>query len=291
VMLEQAFSPGVIEHLRRRPEALAGCTREVSLLFADLRSFTTVAETMHPEVAYELLSDVLEWMTQIVMEHGGVVIDYYGDGLSAMWNAPLDTPGHVDLACTAALHLLETLPSVSDRWRERLGQPIEMGIGVHAGEVQVGNAGTRRRLKYGPRGSNVNIASRVQAATRQLDVPMLATEAVRQRLSSRFVTLRACTAKLPGLEQPMELFTVFPATDGHRLQSDLDRYATALASFEGGDLDAAERILAELINNGPATPAAFLAQQANSLRQSALGRRATDQFGLAADAIIEILAK
>jgi adenylate cyclase len=157
--------------------------------------------------------------------------------------------------------------------------------------VQVGNAGTRRRLKYGPRGSNVNIASRVQAATRQIDVPLLATEAVRRRLSSRFVTLRACTAKLPGLEQPMELFTVLPATDCHRLQLDMERYATALSSFEDGDLDTAERILADLIASGPATPAAFLAQQAHSLRQSALGRRATDQFGHTTDAVIEILAK
>jgi len=230
-------------------------------------------------------------MTQAVMDHGGVVIDYYGDGLCAMWNAPLDMSDHVDLACTAALHMLETLPAINERWRARLGHAIEMGIGIHTGEVQVGNAGTRRRLKYGPRGSNVNIDSRVQAATRQIDVPLLATEAVRRRLSSRFVTLRACTAKLPGLEQPMELFTVFPATDGHRLQHDMERYATALASFEDGDLDAAEQILADLITSGPATPAAFLAQQAHSLRQSALGRRATDQFGHPADAVIEILAK
>jgi adenylate cyclase len=291
VMLEQAFSPAVIEHLRRRPEALAGCTREVTLLFADLRGFTTVAESLHPEVAYELLGEVLEWMTQAVMDYGGVVIDYYGDGLSAMWNAPLDMPGHADLACAAALHMLETLPAMSNQWRTRLGQAIEMGIGIHAGEVQVGNAGTRRRLKYGPRGSNVNIASRVQAATRQIDVPLLATEAVRRRLSGRFVTLRACTAKLPGLEQPIELFTVLPATDGHRLQLDMERYATALSSFEDGDLDTAERILADLIASGPATPAAFLAQQAHSLRQSALGRRATDQFGQTTDAVIEILAK
>lgn len=291
VMLDQVFSPAVIEHLRRRPEALAGCTRDVSMLFADLRSFTTIAESLPPDVAYALLGEVLEWTTQAVMDHGGVVIDYYGDGLCAMWNAPLDMPDHVDLACSAALNMLETMPAINDRWRARLGHAIELGIGIHTGEVQVGNAGTRRRMKYGPRGNNVNIASRVQAATRQIDVPLLATEAVRRRLSSRFVTLRACTAKLPGLEQPMELFTLFPATDGQRLQHDLERYATALSSFEVGDLDAAEQILADLITSGPATPAAFLAQQAHSLRQSALGRRATDQFGQPADAVIEILAK
>jgi adenylate cyclase len=291
VLLEQAFSPPVVEHLRRHPEALAGATREATLLFADLRGFTTLAEHLPPVDAYELLGEVMEWLTHAVMDHGGVVIDYYGDGLSALWNAPLESPEHADLACTAAMHMLDSLPAISDRWRERLGRALELGIGLHAGDVQVGNAGTRRRLKYGPRGSAVNIASRVQAATKALDVPLLVTDAVRRRLSSRFITLRTCTAKLPGLEQPIELFTAFPATDGHRLQDDLERYAAALTAFENGDLDGAESVLSRLLTDGPATPAAFLAQQAAALRKSALGRRAGDQFGVRDDAVIEILSK
>jgi adenylate cyclase len=291
VLLEQAFSSQVVEHLRRHPEALAGATREATLLFADLRGFTTLAEHLSPADAYELLGEVMEWLTHAVMDHGGVVIDYYGDGLSALWNAPLEAPEHADLACTAAMHMLDSLPVISDRWRERLGRSLELGIGLHTGQVQVGNAGTRRRLKYGPRGSAVNIASRVQAATKALDVPLLVTDAVRRRLSSRFITLRTCTAKLPGLEQPIELFTAFPATDGHRLQDDLQRYAMALTAFENGDLDAAEHVLSRLLADGPATPAAFLAQQAAALRNSALGRRATDLSGVREDAVIEILSK
>jgi adenylate cyclase len=291
ILLEQAFSPAVIEHLQKHPESLAGCTRETTLLFADLRSFTALAERLFPADTCEVLGEVLEQLTQAVMDHGGVVIDYYGDGLCALWNAPLELPDHADLACTAAMHMLDALPAISDRWRQRLGAYLELGIGMHTGEVQVGNAGTRRRLKYGPRGSAVNIASRVQAATKHLDVPLLVTDSVRRRLSSRFVTLRACTAKLPGLEQPVELFTAFPATDGDRLQDDLERYAAALAAFEDGDLDEAERVLSDLLADGPATPAAFLAQQAAALRNSALGRRATDQFGQRADAVIEILSK
>lgn len=291
VLLEQAFSPAVVEYLRRRPDALAGRTREVTLLFADIRGFTSLAEDLSPVEAYELLGGVLEILTQAVMDHGGMVIDYYGDGLCALWNAPLEVPEHADLACAAAMQMLDGLPAVSDQWRPRVGQALELGIGLHSGDVQVGNAGTRRRLKYGPRGLAVNIASRVQAATRQVDVNVLATDAVRRRLSARFVTLKACTARLPGLEQPVDLFTVFPATDGQRLQEDLEHYAAALAAFEAGDLDQAERVLSELLASGPATPAAFLAQQAAALRQGALGRRSTDQIGRPSDAVIEILAK
>jgi adenylate cyclase len=291
ILLEQAFSPPVVDYLRRRPAALAGSTRLVTLLFADVRGFTAVAEKLAPVDAYELLGDVMEQLTQAVMDHGGVVIDYYGDGLSALWNAPVEQPDHADLAVTAAMHMLDVMPVVGERWRERIARPLELGIGLHAGDVQVGNAGTRRRLKYGPRGSAVNIASRVQAATRQIDVPLLITDAVRRRLSGQFVSLKTCTARLPGLEQPFDLYAVFPATDGDRLQGDLAEYAVALAAFESGDLDEAERVLAALLDNGPATPAAFLAQQAAALRQSALGRRATDVTGCVDESIIEILAK
>jgi hypothetical protein len=120
---------------------------------------------------------------------------------------------------------------------------------------------------------------------------MLATDAVRQRLSNRFITLKVCSAQLAGLSAPVELFTVFPSTDGLRLQKDLERYAEALDAFERGDLDAAEKQLVKLMNAGPATPAAFLAQQAAALRQGATGRRSADEFAITPDAVIQILAK
>jgi hypothetical protein len=122
-------------------------------------------------------------------------------------------------------------------------------------------------------------------------VSLLATNEVRKRLTSRFVTLKVCTARLPGLNEALDLFTIFPSTDAHRLQNDLERYAAALHSFENGDLDTAEQYLDELLATGPATPAAFLAQQTAALRQGGLGRRAMDEFGCTPDAVIEILAK
>jgi adenylate cyclase len=291
VLLEQAFSPVVVEQVLRHPLALSSQTREVTMLFADLRGSTALAHELASADVCDLLSELLEVLTQAVIDHAGVVIDYYGDGLCAMWNAPLDVLDHADLACRAALDMLVKLPDLSRRWHGRVGQSLALGVGLHAGEVQVGNAGTRRRLKYGPRGAAVNMAHRVQLATKTLDVPLLVTHAVRRRLSSRFVTLKACTARLPGLEQPLDLFTVFPSTDGARMQTAFDRYAEALAAFEGGDLDSAERLLEKLLAEGQVTPAAFLAQQTKALRQTALGRRATDQLAYTPDAVIEILAK
>jgi adenylate cyclase len=291
VLLEQTFSPAVAEHLHRHPAALGGQTREVTMLFADLRGFTKIANGLPPDQACDLLAAVMEALTREILDQGGVVVDYYGDGVSAMWNAPLDVPDHADRACAAALRMLDALPAVSRAWKRLLPRPLELGIGVHAGTVQVGNAGASQRLKYGPRGSEVNVASRVQTAAKRLNVSLLVTDAVRQRISSRFVTLRVCTARLPGLDEPLELFTIFPSTDASRLQDELIRYSAALTAFELGDLDAAEEQLIELLEAGPSTPAAFLAQQTAALRQGGLGRRADDEFGCTPDAVIEILAK
>ena len=290
VLLEQAFSPTVADHIQRNPECLAGQLREVSLLFADLRGFTTLAESLPPADCYRLLGEVMEALTQVVIEHHGIVVDYYGDGLLALWNAPLDQANHADLACAAALDMLDALPAVSEGWRQLLGAPLELGIGVHTGPVLVGNAGTQSRLKYGPRGNNVNLASRVQSATKQLETSLLITAATQRHLSSKFFTMRTCTARLPGLEQPVKLFTVYPASEATEMKSRLDKYAHALKLFEHGDLIMAEVLLSELVAAGPATPARFLAQQANSQRQAEVGRRATDRTSDHGP-IIEIIEK
>jgi class 3 adenylate cyclase len=291
VLLEQAFTPAVAERLQRHPETLHGQTREVTLLFADLRGYTRLCERLPAADSCNLLADVMETLTTAIMDHAGVVIDYYGDGVTAMWNAPLDTPDHAERACAAAMQMLESLPAVSRQWEHLLTEPLQLVVGLHTGAAHVGNAGAKQRLKYGPRGVAVNIASRVQSAAKRLNVALLATGAVRKRLSSRFVTLKVCTARLPGLEQPLELFTVLPSTNAEQLQSNLEQYAEALDAFERGDFSAAESQLSELLDAGPSTPAAFLADQVAALRLGGLGRRSTDDFGYTPDAVIEILSK
>jgi len=291
VLLEQAFSPTVADYIQMHPESLSGQLSEVSLLFADLRDYTTLAETMLPADCYELLGDVMEALTTIVMQHGGVVVDYYGDGLLALWNAPIQQTNHPDLACAAALELFEAMPAISRKWQSRVNGPLELGIGVHTGPAHVGNAGTRSRLKYGPRGNTVNVASRVQAASKQLQLPLVITAATQMKLTDKFFTLRTCTAKLPGLEQPIELYTVYPATEAKQVKSRLDQYARALKLFETGDLNAAECLLHELVESGHTTPAHFLAHHTAAQISGNQGRRAVDKYAASHDPVIEILGK
>ncbi len=291
VLLEQAFSPTVAEYIQQHPESLAGQEREVSLMFADLRGYSALAETLQLTDCYELLGDVMEALTQVVVRQRGVVVDYYGDGLLALWNAPIEQPAHADLACQAAIELFDVLDPVAEKWKDQLDRPLELGIGVHTGVAYVGNAGTRSRLKYGPRGNAVNVANRVQAASKQLQLPLVITAATQTKLSDKFFTLRVCTAKLPGLERPAELFTAYPASQAAAVKSRLDDYSRALQLFEDGELEAAEQLLSELADQGPATPAHFLAHYTAAQKNGNLGRRAVDKYAAQQGPVIEIISK
>ena len=291
VLLEQAFSPTVADYIQQHPESLLGQQREVTLLFADLRGYTAIAESLSPADCYALLGDVMETLTEVVTQNGGIVVDYYGDGLLAIWNAPLDQPHHADLACAAALEMFTQLPQATEQWEALLDQSLQLGIGIHSGTAHVGNAGTRSRIKYGPRGNAVNIASRVQAASKQLQLPLVITSATQTKLTDRFFTLRTCTAKLPGLAQPTELYTAYPASEAQKVKSRLDQYARALQLFEAGNLEAAEALLSKLVALGNATPAKFLAHYTTAKKQGNHGRRAVDQYTIDSNAVIEILGK
>ena len=292
VLLEHAFSPPVADYLQQHPESLSGQLREVTLLFADLRGYTALAERMSPASCCRLLGEVMEPLTHAVLDQQGTVVDYYGDGLLAMWNAPLEQSDHADRACTAAGNMLESLSAVERSWRPRLAGPLQLGIGIHTGPALVGNAGTSKRLKYGPRGHTVHMAQRAQAAAHQLRLPLVLTAATAARLSPDFFTLRVCTAKLPGLQQPTDLYTAYPTAEARRLRPRLQRYARALELFEQGDFVAAETLLEELLAaDAAATPAPFLAQCAAAQKNGQQGRRAADRFASLRGSVVEILAK
>jgi adenylate cyclase len=291
VLLRQNFPPEVAGALLLQPQLLAGRTCEVTILFADLRSFTAIAERLAPDETYRLLGDVMELFTEVVHRAGGMVIDYYGDGLAAMWNAPLQTHRHADLACCAGVEMIARLPQVSAPWESRTEAALRVGIGVHTGAAQVGNSGTQWRFKYGPRGSAVNIASRVQSATKTLATPLLVSESVQRQLTAQWTTVRICTAKLPGLRELQSLWTVFPASDAARLMEDLQQYTDALHHFEHDAFEAAERLLKEVLSRGRFAPAEFLSEQVAAVRNRNLGRRSSDETNCTSHAIIEILGK
>src|SRR5437870_10444626 len=119
----------------------------------------------------------------------------------ALWGAPAKQPDHAPRAARAALAMLRRLPTLDERWRSRVGDPLRVGIGVHSGQAWVGEVGTEHKFKYGPRGHTVNLASRVQGATKYLRVPALVTGATRAGLGDEFAVRRLTRVKVVGPQE------------------------------------------------------------------------------------------
>jgi adenylate cyclase len=232
VQFEQFFSPELARALECDAGILAAQDRELTLLFTDLRGFSKISERIGASETYNLLSDILDRLTNQVMDHGGVVIDYYGDGLAAMWNAPTEVQQHADRAVQAALAMVNELPGINSQWAERLGGIIRLGVGIHTGRAQVGNSGSRRRLKYGPRGHAVNLTSRVEAATKVFGISCLMTAATRQQLKSDFPLRRVCKARLTGMTEANDLFELSAASNQPTWPLIRTRYEAALGLYE-----------------------------------------------------------
>jgi adenylate cyclase len=206
VQFEQFFSAELVRELERRPDLLEGRDQLVTILVSDLRGFTPLSERLGPQVTCRLIRDMMECMTERIAEQGGVIVDYAGDGILAMWNAPVAQEDHAARACRAALAMQGEVAGLNARWQEQAGGALQLGVGLNTGPAQVGNTGCSRRFKYGPHGHTVNLASRVQDACKKLGLPLLITQATRDALADRFVVARAPRVPLAGVKEDVALY-------------------------------------------------------------------------------------
>jgi adenylate cyclase len=242
VQFEQFFSPELSRQLARHPDLLKGRDVEVSVLVCDVRGFSRVSERLGPEATMEWVGDVLSELSACVQRHHGVLVDYVGDELMAMWGAPEEQPDHACLACRAALDMVACLPRLDERWQERIGVPTAFGVGVNTGMARVGNSGSRQKFEYGPLGNTVNLASRVQGATKYLKCPLLITGATQARLDGSFATRRLCQVQAVNIAEPVALHELVP--DGRADWPEAKQeYEKALAEFESKNFSTAASIL------------------------------------------------
>jgi adenylate cyclase len=232
VQFEQFFTAELARELDLNPSLLDGREKEITILFSDIRGFSRLSEQLDPREVCQLAADVMDCQSALVREHGGSVVNYSGDGMLAMWNAPGDQPDHAIRACRAALAMNGELASLDARWRARIGRPVQVGIGVNTGRALVGNTGSRTKFMYGPQGHSVNLASRVEGATKQLGVPILITGSTQASLGNTFATRRICRVRVVGIDGAVDLYELHagqPSSDWCRFR---DAYEAGLRAFE-----------------------------------------------------------
>jgi adenylate cyclase len=267
--LEQFFPPAVARQLIDRPDVLdEGTQTTVSVLFCDIRGYSRISRRLGPAESIKWVSAVMEELTECVSRNNGVVVDFIGDELMAMWGAPTLQPEHADLACHTALEMFACLPRLNAAWQERLGEAIDFGVGVNSGPAWVGNSGTRKKFKYGPSGDTVNVGSRVQGATKYLKAPLIVSRATYDQLRRLYDTRRLGRVRVVNIAEPVELFEVVPrgAPDWEERKRP---YEEALALYEEGRLEEAARLLGSLVaaHGAAGPPLALLARTLEGLLQ------------------------
>jgi adenylate cyclase len=187
---------------------LAGERREVSILFQDIRGFTALSEKLDPATLLRLLNQFFTEVVAAVEAEGGVVKQFTGDGVMALFGAPQARQDHPARAVRAALGIVSRLARLNVLLREQGLAPLEIGVGIHTGEVVAGLIGPDERVEYGVVGEPVNLASRVEALTKEMPATILVTKDIAARLGPEFAFGRSALLPVKGKREPVEVVEV-----------------------------------------------------------------------------------
>jgi adenylate cyclase len=250
VRFEQFFGPQLARRLVQEPNLLDGRDATVTLLFCDVRGFSRYSEKLGPAQTVRWMNDVMNELSRRILDEQGVLVDYVGDEVLAMWGAPQDQPDQAVRAVRAGLAMLAALPALNTRWQQTLGGPTEVGVGINTGPAQVGNTGSTFKFKYGPLGNTVNLGSRVQGLTKYLKCRLLVTRATREGLGPEFLARRVVKARVVNIQEPVDLYEVETAGSEQRrhLFAESEK---ALADLEAGDFALAARKAGTLMLDMP----------------------------------------
>lgn len=240
------LSSDLLEQLIANPDSLklGGEKKELSILFSDIRGFTTISESMSPEKLIKVLNRYFTPMTDSVLENGGMLDKYIGDAVMAFFNAPVSVKNHEDAVCYCALSMIEKLERLNIELESEGLNPIMIGIGINTANVIVGNIGSDSKKEYTVIGDGVNLASRVEGLTKNYGVKILITEFTVKKLSSNFIYRVVEPVQVKGKDEAVLLYELMPF--GEKFAKIKSSYDDAIRIYKGGDFEKAE-ILFNLI--------------------------------------------
>jgi adenylate cyclase len=231
---ESYVAPAVVQEMLKHPEQLrlGGERRELTILFSDIRGFTTISENLEPQALVSLLHDFLNPMSNIIINQGGTIDKYMGDAIMALFGAPLIQPEHARLACRAALAMAETLRDLNQQWTGQGRPPLKIGIGVNTGPVAVGNMGSDRLFDYTAVGDNVNLASRLEGLNKYYGTKILISQTTAEALGEGFILRDVDRVRVKGKAQAAQIFEILGEGDAPpELARFLALYHQGLSTF------------------------------------------------------------
>ncbi|HZP92396.1 MAG TPA: adenylate/guanylate cyclase domain-containing protein [Burkholderiales bacterium] len=250
----QYVPPELVDEMSQNPEAFSmeGESRELSVLFTDVRGFTTISEGLDPRQLSKLMNEFLTPLTRVIYRHRGTIDKYIGDCIMAFWGAPVQDPSHARNAVLAGLEMHKVLAGLAPEFKARGWPEIHIGVGVNTGRMSVGNMGSEVRVAYTVMGDAVNLASRLEGITKQYGVKMIVGETTRA-LAHDVVFRELDRVKPKGKEQPVTIYEPLGLqreVDGVVLD-EIKLWNQALRLYRSANWDMAELQLINLIKAYP----------------------------------------
>jgi adenylate cyclase len=246
--------PELVDEMAQNPNSysLASQSRHMTVLFTDVRDFTSIAEGMAPEQLSLLMNRFLSPMTQAIHQHRGTIDKYMGDAIMAFWGAPVADNQHATHAVQAALAMTDSLARLQDEFAAQGWPAIRIGIGLNSGDMVVGNMGSTFRMAYTVLGDAVNLGSRLEALTKYYAVSIIVSEDTKV-LAPDFVYRELDRVRVKGREKPLAIYEVLGAKEevNEAALTALQQYLVALAAYRNQDWPKAEALFSSLSQAQP----------------------------------------
>lgn len=212
---EHYVSKELLDEIRSNPESLklGGEKKEITVLFSDIRDFTSISEGVSPERLVEFLHVFFNTMTGVIYTHHGVVDKFIGDAIMALFGAPISDVQHAINAVSAASGMIDAMGDLKKRAKDILGREINIGIGIHTGEAIVGNMGSDKRFDYTAIGDTVNLASRLEGLNKFFGTTCIISDEVRQKLNDHVPLRQLGRVKVKGKTEGVKLYEIMAGAD------------------------------------------------------------------------------
>jgi len=261
---QQYLSAEVIRRLLESPAMLEPRRTEITVMFSDVRGFTTISEKLDAQDLAALLNEYLTGMTRIVFERGGTLDKYIGDAVMAFWGAPIEQSDHAANACRAAIEMMARLEPLQRKWQAEGKPRVDIGIGLNTGSASVGNMGSSLRYGYTALGDTVNLASRLEGLNKDYGTHILASQSTFEQVAeapaapsdaTQFVFRELDLIRVKGKTQPVGLYELLGPRealgDSTELDERLAQFARGLALYRDRQWAAAQAIFASIIERWP----------------------------------------
>jgi len=245
----QYVPPELVKEMAKNPEviSLKGESREMTVLFSDIRGFTQISEGLDPRQLTQLMNEFLTPMTQIIHNNRGTIDKYMGDAIMAFWGAPLKDKNHAQHALNAAMQMNASIKLINEKFASKGWPAIKMGFGLNTGDMVVGNMGSSFRMAYTVMGDNVNLGSRIEGLTKHYAADIIVSEFVKNQTPD-MIYRELDIVRVKGKDKPVKIFEPLGTAEqvSNETLEELSLYHEALKLYHHQDWELAEKQLKKL---------------------------------------------